>query len=704
LLKKLLIEEIKILKNSFARNKRFIGFVWIFIIIAASSGAAFGATYTVTKTADTNDNVCDADCSLREALGSAAATSADDVINFDPYVFSTPQTILFPGGGATLSTSGKLTINGPGADLLTISANNVGRVMSIAGGNATINNVKITGGNASDAAGGVGGGINLSGGASVLNLSNSIVTGNTASIVGGGIASNGTVNINNSSISNNTVTGNNSGGGGIFSQGNLTISNSTISANISNTGGGGLELTVGQTGGSPVSPVRTITNSTISGNNARFLGGGLAFGFGTLNLVNATIAGNTTEEGGGIHHFNINSGSTINVQNSIIADNIASARAPDVRGTLQSQGYNLIEDTTDTIIQGITTGNILGQDPKLSALANNGGSTPTKALQAGSPAIDAADPNNFPPTDQRGYVRPADGDGNGSSLPDIGAYERNAFAPYRPAFDFDGDGKSDVSVFRPSSGTWFTSTNPATNFGAIQFGAADDTLVPADYDGDGKTDVAVFRPSNGTWYIQRSQLGFTFITFGAGSDVPVPADYDADGKADIAVFRPSTGTWFTSINPATNFGSIQFGAAGDKPVPADYDADGKADLAVFRPSNGVWYLLQSSLGFTGIAFGDGADKLVPADYDADGKADIAVFRPSNGVWYLQQSTNGFTGIAFGFGTDLPVPADYDSDGKTDLSVFRESNGVWYQQRTTQGFTGIAFGAAGDKPAPNAFVR
>jgi hypothetical protein len=276
-------------------------------------------------------------------------------------------------------------------------------------------------------------------------------------------------------------------------------------------------------------------------------------------------------------------------------------------------------------------------------------------------------------------------------------------SPFTSNFDYDDDGRADLSVFRPSSGTWYIQPGNSGNFYGVQFGVASDKLTPADYDGDGKTDIAVYRA--GTWYLRRSQLGFLAIPFGLADDIPQPADFDGDGKAEIAVWRPSNGVWYVYNLATSQFTFFQLGAATDKPAVGDYDGDGKTDIAVVRQGGGVsnWYILGSRQDFYGFQFGTDTDKTVPADYDGDGKADIAVFRPSNGTWYLMRSQLGFTGIQFGFGTDLPVPADYDGDEKADVAVFRPSNGTWYIQRSQSGFAGVVFGDANDKPVPNAFV-
>ncbi|MGH9930568.1 MAG: CHRD domain-containing protein, partial [Pyrinomonadaceae bacterium] len=109
--------------------------------------------------------------------------------------------------------------------------------------------------------------------------------------------------------------------------------------------------------------------------------------------------------------------------------------------------------------------------------------------------------------------------------------------------NFDGDGRTDYAVYRPSQGTWFILLSSTNTLHAGLWGSANDTIVPGDYDGDARTDFAVFR--GGVWYIQPNTGGnSTARQFGVATDIPVPADYDKDGKTDIAVFRPSDGNWY----------------------------------------------------------------------------------------------------------------------------------------------------------------
>ncbi|CAN5365612.1 hypothetical protein BH10ACI3_BH10ACI3_21210 [soil metagenome] len=272
----------------------------------------------------------------------------------------------------------------------------------------------------------------------------------------------------------------------------------------------------------------------------------------------------------------------------------------------------------------------------------------------------------------------------------------------RTEFDYDGDGRSDVSVYRPSNGLWYLQRSTAGET-ATQFGISTDKIAPADFDGDGKTDVAVYRQASGTWYIYNSATAtYTTTGFGIAEDLPAPGDYDGDGKADIAIYRPSTGTWWLNRSTA-GLTAVQFGLAGDVPVPGDYDGDGKADLVVYRPSNGVWYMQRSTAGGYAIQFGNSTDKIVPADYDGDGKMDVAVYRPSQGTWYSVNSSNGAYPVqVFGLSDDIPVPGDYDGDGKADVGIFRPSNGQWWLNRTTSGLTVTQFGSNGDKPTESAF--
>ena len=271
-----------------------------------------------------------------------------------------------------------------------------------------------------------------------------------------------------------------------------------------------------------------------------------------------------------------------------------------------------------------------------------------------------------------------------------------------PLYDFDGDGKTDISVYSPQEGSWYRLNTNDSKYYHQLFGLPTDLIVPGDFDGDDKADIAVFRPSEGVWYILNSRIGFQAFQFGASGDKPLAADFDGDGKDDLAVFRPSNGTWYIRRS-SLGFTVVKFGAATDIPVIADMDGDCRADVAVFRPSNGTWYWLQSSdSAFRGVQFGTDGDIPVAGDYDGDGKTDLSVYRPSTGTWYLLKSMEGFFAQQFGVATDRPIPADYDGDGKTDIAVFR--NGTWYIIQSLNGkFEAVQLGESDDQPIPAAYL-
>lgn len=287
----------------------------------------------------------------------------------------------------------------------------------------------------------------------------------------------------------------------------------------------------------------------------------------------------------------------------------------------------------------------------------------------------------------------------------LGIARLNSSIPSGKLFDYDGDGKADVSVFRPSENRWYILRSSDQGVTERQFAAAGDVAVPADFDGDRKTDIAIYRPASADWWSLSSQSGSQInANWGQVNARPLPSDFDGDGKHDYIYFLPSNSTWYR-FGSTVGAAHVVFGTTGDKPLIGDFDGDGKSDPAIYRPSTGEWWW-QSSVDNVQRAtrWGIVSDIPTAADFDGDGKTDFAVYRPSSGTWYIyNSSTNLATILNFGLSDDRPVAADYDGDGKTDVAVFRPSTGVWYLQRSMAGFTALQFGNSSDTPTPNTFI-
>ena len=250
-----------------------------------------------------------------------------------------------------------------------------------------------------------------------------------------------------------------------------------------------------------------------------------------------------------------------------------------------------------------------------------------------------------------------------------------------PPGDYNGDGKTDIGTYRgvtlgsgAPAGVWTIGLGPTFNTAtALSWGVAGDTPLPADWDGDGRLDVAVFRPSEGKLYVLQGGSNFTAaftLTWGAAGDIPIPADLDNDGRTDFGVYRRSESRIYV-LQGGTGFKSAfiitTLGLPTDNYVPGDYDGDGKTDLAAYTPTTlgpaalaGTWTIAQGGNNFTSQfskSWGVAGDVPAPGDFDGDGRLDIAVFRPSEGRFFVLQGGTNYTSafvIIWGANGDIPI--------------------------------------------------
>lgn len=275
--------------------------------------------------------------------------------------------------------------------------------------------------------------------------------------------------------------------------------------------------------------------------------------------------------------------------------------------------------------------------------------------------------------------------------------------------DYDGDGRTDIQVYRTSINRFFALSSLNGNLTEVPLGQAGDSVsLTVDFDGDGLSDFSTARyNAEVLWRIRKSTTGQTEETRWGSStlgDFFASADYDGDGKFDIAVFR--AGVWYI-IESSTGTVRYDFwGTSGDAPAPNDYDGDGKADLTIARSEGGqrMWYTRMSATGQSRvIAWGLSSDAFFTgrSDFDGDSLADLLVIRNVSGqrVFYVLQSSNGvWQVIPWGLSSDVVKLGDYDGDGRTDPTVTRAVNGqrVFYILQSSNGQARYeTFGLAGD---------
>lgn len=228
--------------------------------------------------------------------------------------------------------------------------------------------------------------------------------------------------------------------------------------------------------------------------------------------------------------------------------------------------------------------------------------------------------------------------------------------------DYDGDHRTDMAVFRSTTGRW-----SVRDVGEFDFGRGH-VPVPADYDGDGDDDMAVFNAETLQWEIfGQPSIAHVLPTFIPG-DYLVPADYDGDAAADVTVFRSTTSTWHIQ-----DIGEFTFGGQGQIVAVHDYNGDGAYDIGLFDPATLMWHVYGIMVSPHLLTDYLADDYIVPADYDGDGRAERAVYRSAASTWHIE----GLGPFTFGGSGQIPAAADYDGDGDEDIAVFDPGTLKWH---------------------------
>ena len=672
-------------------------------------------TYNVTKTEDTNDGVCDADCSLREAINAANTSGATDTINLlaETYLITLGGSTEDSGATGDFDIRQSINIVGAGVGLSIIRGETLDRMFEIHGGIVSISGVSIEGGvqgairnnggmltitdsavtnntNMYSLGGAV---INTSG---TLTVNNCTISGNTANWDGGGILNYGTLIVTGSTISNNQAMRE---GGGILNHGALTVTNSTISNNTAAYYGGGIASSGYLENGTVVAVTTTITSSTISGNTATHVGGGIRFRSGTAIITGSTISGNTCNSAGGIS----NTG-TLTVANSTISGNTA----------LLYSGGGVHNSTSATFINTTITGNTAPTGAGIRLWTANAAVDFSNSIVAnqllglgGTGGVDCAVGGTGTITSS-GYNLDSDGTCGFTGIGDMqnsdsllslladngGLTMTHAFYAGSPAKD---------------SGSCVNTTDqrglPRPDGAGCDIGAYEGPGVASkaanDFNGDNMSDLLWRKDSTGANYVWQMN-GTTRTGCNPGGvkttwSVAGIGNFDGVGGSDILWRHNTTGwnqMWFMNGCTKTSLPTLGVATTWSVAAIGDFDNDGKSDILWRKNSTGanyVWLMngttkttgcLHSGTSTTSSVVGTG-------DFDSDGTTDILwndSATGANSIWFM----NGCTKTT---GNPGASPASMSVAGVGNFDGLAGSDILWRNSATGVNSVWLMTGAA-----------